>query len=105
MFSLTLTGILQEAQALPAAPQAPQASAYDCHVCSAAFDTAHGLHMHTAKMHRDTIQRFIPPTFDRELPAKDGMPVCAACNKSFKQWKGLRDHLLSGACPAPGRFA
>ena len=29
------------------------------------------------------------------------MPVCAACNKSFKQWKGLRDHLLSGACSAP----
>ena len=29
------------------------------------------------------------------------MPVCAACSKSFKQWKGLRDHLLSGACSAP----
>ena len=98
---IDLDRILQEAQALPAASQTPQASAYDCHVCSAAFDTAHGLHMHTAKMHRDTIQRFIPPTFDRELHAKDGMPVCAACNKSFKQWKGLRDHLLSGACPAP----
>ena len=98
---IDLDRILQEAQALPAASQAPQAPAYDCHICSAAFDTAHGLHMHTAKMHRDSIQRFIPPTFDRELHAKDGMPVCAACNKSFKQWKGLRDHLLSGACPAP----
>ena len=98
---IDLDRILQEAQAIPAAPQATQAPAYDCHICQAAFDTAHGLHMHTAKMHRDSLPRFIPPTFDRELHAKDGMPVCAACNKSFKQWKGLRDHLLSGACPAP----
>ena len=98
---IDLDRILQEAQAIPAAPQATQAPAYDCHICKAAFDTAHGLHMHTAKMHRDSLPRFIPPTFDRELHAKDGMPVCAACNKSFKQWKGLRDHLLSGACPAP----
>ena len=98
---IDLDRILQEAQAIPAAPQATQAPAYDCHICKAAFDTAHGLHMHTAKMHRDSLPRFIPPTFDRELHAKDGVPVCAACNKSFKQWKGLRDHLLSGACPAP----
>ena len=46
--------------------------------------------MHVAKMHRD-----------RDLHAKDGMPTCAACSTSFKQWKGLRDHLLSGACPEP----
>ena len=57
--------------------------------------------MHTSRMHRDALSRFIPPVFDRELHAKEGMPVCAACNKSFKQWKGLRDHLLSGACSAP----
>ena len=98
---IDLDRILQEAQAIPAAPQATQAPAYDCHICKAAFDTAHGLHMHTAKMHRDSLPRFIPPTFDREPHAKDGMPVCAACNKSFTQWKGLRDHLLSRACPAP----
>ena len=29
------------------------------------------------------------------------MPICAACGKEFKQWKGLRDHLLSGACSRP----
>ena len=98
---IDLDRILQEAQAIPEATQATQAPAYDCHICQAAFDTAHGLRMHTAKMHRDSLSRFIPPTFDRELHAKDGMPVCAACNRSFKQWKGLRDHLLSGACPAP----
>ena len=98
---IDLDRILQEAQAIPAATQATQAPAYDCHICQAAFDTAHGLRMHTAKMHRDSLSRFIPPIFDRELHAKDGMPVCVACNKSFKQWKGLRDHLLSGACPAP----
>ena len=98
---IDLDRILQEAQAIPEATQATQAPAYDCHICQAAFDTAHGLRMHTAKMHRDSLSRFIPPTFDRELHAKDGMPVCAACNRSFKQWKGLRYHFLSGACPAP----
>ena len=28
-------------------------------------------------------------------------PALAKKKRSFKQWKGLRDHLLSGACPAP----
>ena len=98
---IDLDHILREAQALPAATQATLQPAHHCHICQAAFDTEHGLRMHTSKMHRDSLSRFIPPVFDRELHAKEGMPVCAACNKSFKQWKGLRDHLLSGACPAP----
>ena len=86
---IDLDRILQEAQALPVATPATMEPAYRCHICQAAFDTAHGLRMHTAKMHRDSLSRFIPPVF------------CVACNRSFKQWKGLRDHLLSGACPAP----
>ena len=98
---IDLDRILQEAQALPVATPATLEPAYRCHICQAAFDTAHGLRMHTAKMHRDSLSRFIPPIFDRELHAKEGMPACVACNRSFKQWKGLRDHLLSGACPAP----
>ena len=98
---IDLDRILQEAQALPEATPATLEPAHRCHICQAAFDTAHGLRMHTAKLHRDSLSRFIPPLFDRELHAKEGMPVCAACNTSFKQWKGLRDHLLSGACPAP----
>ena len=98
---IDLDRILQEAQAIPVPTQASQTPAYNCHICQASFDTEHGLRMHTAKMHRDSLSRFIPPLFDRELHAKDGMPVCAACGRSFKQWKGLRDHLLSGACPAP----
>ena len=96
---IDLDRILQEAQALPVATPAALEPAHRCHICQAAFDTAHGLRMHTAKLHRDSLSRFIPPLFDRELHAKEGMPVCAACNTSFKQWKGLRDHLLSGACP------
>ena len=98
---IDLDRILQEAPALPVATPATTEPAYRCHICQTAFDTAHGLRMHTAKMHRDSLSRFIPPVFDRELHAKEGMPVCVACNRSFKQWKGLRDHLLSGACPAP----
>ena len=98
---IDLDNILREAQEIPAATQATLQPAHHCRICRAAFDTEHGLRMHTSKMHRDALSRFIPPVFDRELHAKEGMPVCAACNKSFKQWKGLRDHLLSGACSAP----
>ena len=98
---IDLDNILREAQEIPAATPATLQPAHNCHVCRAAFDKEHGLRMHISKMHRDTLSRFIPPVFDRELHAKEGMPVCAACNKSFKQWKGLRDHLLSGACSAP----
>ncbi|CAE7416550.1 RXLR78, partial [Symbiodinium sp. KB8] len=98
---IDLDNILREAQEIPAATPATLQPAHHCHVCRAAFDTEHGLRMHISKMHRDTLTRFIPPAFDRELHAKEGMPVCAACNKSFKQWKGLHDHLLSGACSAP----
>ena len=101
---INLDRILQEAQAIPAAPQATQAPAYDCHICKAAFDTAHGLHMHTAKMQRDSLPRFIPPTFDRELHAKDGMPVCAACNNCRGPARRRTLCVKSpprGLCPAP----
>ena len=68
------------------------------------IETAHGLHMHVTKQHPTTVPRFIPSTFDRLRHAVDGLPKCAACNSSFKQRKGLRDHLLSGACPAPDKL-
>ena len=45
-----------------------------------------------------------PLNFDRLRHAVDGLPKCAACSTTFKQWKGLRDHLLSGACPAPDKL-
>ena len=60
--------------------------------------------MHVTRMHRDKVDRYIPGDFDRSLHAKDGMPICAACGKEFKQWKGLRDHLLSGACSRPDQL-
>ena len=72
-----------------------------CSHCNAAFDTQRGLHLHCCRLHRDTVSRFIPSRFDRLKHAVDGMPQCAACQTKFRQWKGLRDHLLSGACPAP----
>ena len=55
-------------------------------------------------MRRDKVDRYIPGDFDRSLHVKDGLNICAACGKEFKQWKGLRDHLLSGACTQPGRL-
>ena len=47
---------------------------------------------------------FIPSCIDRKLHAVAGMPQCAACQTKFRQWKGLRDQLFSGACPAPDRL-
>ena len=87
-------------------PAKDPAQAYVCASCSAVyvFETAHGLHMHVTKQHPTSVRRFIPSTFDRLRHAVDGLPKCAACDTSFKQWKGLRDHLLSGACPAPDKL-
>ena len=78
-------------------PTKDPAQAFECASCSAVFETAHGLHMHVTKQHPASVKRFIPSTFDR-------LSTCAACGTSFKQWKGLRDHLLSGACPAPEKL-
>ena len=78
-------------------PVKDPAKAYVCEMCSAVFETAHGIHMHATKQHPATVHRFIPSSFDRLRHAVDGLPKCAACGYSFKQWKGLRDHLLSGA--------
>ena len=55
-------------------------------------------------MHRSTLTRYIPSEFKREVHAIEGLPVCSACSREFKQWKGLRGHLLSGACPCPPRL-
>ena len=85
-------------------PVKDPAQAYVCDTCSAVFETAHGLHMYATKQHPTSVQRFIPSSFDRLRHAVDGLPKCAACGYSFKQWKGLRDHLLSGACPNPDRL-
>ena len=56
---IDLDRILQEAQALPVATQATLAPAHHCHICQAAFDTEHGLRMHTSKMHRDSLSRLL----------------------------------------------
>ena len=85
-------------------PDKDPAQTFECATCSAVFETAHGLHMHVTKQHPATVPRFIPSSFDRLRHAVDGLPKCAACSTSFKQWKGLRDHLLSGACPAPDKL-
>ena len=62
------------------------------------------MHLHRTRLHPSSIKRFITSCFDRKLHAVAGMPQCAACLAKFRQWKGLRDHLLSGACPAPERL-
>ena len=85
-------------------PVKDPAQVHACSTCSAVFETAHGLHMHTTKQHPETVSRFIPSKFDRLKHAVDGLPKCAACGYSFKQWKGLRDRLLSGACPQPDQL-
>ena len=99
-----LRDIQAEVQNISAPTEASQQPGHHCQHCDASFVSAHGLHMHVTRMHRDVVTKFIPGEFDRGLHATNGMPVCAACHKEFRQWKGLRDHLLSGACPEPARL-
>ena len=99
-----LQDILNEAQNISAPTEASQQPSHGCTHCDARFVSEYGLHMHVTRMHRDKVDRYIPGDFDRSLRAKDGMPICAACGKDFKQWKGLRDHLLSGACSRPDQL-
>ncbi|CAE7244681.1 RXLR78 [Symbiodinium sp. CCMP2456] len=77
---------------------------HSCELCGASFETAQGVHLHRSKIHPESIDRFIPDQFDRLKHAVEGMPQCAACLHIFKQWKGLRGHLLSGACPSPAKL-
>ena len=88
-----------DAAATPAAP----ASLETCPTCNQQFETKVGLRTHIARKHPETVQRYIPRTFSHLLSV-DGLPQCAACRKRFPQMKGLKDHLLSGACSAPAEL-
>ena len=94
---------LKEIDSLPA-PDVHMPESQTCPDCSQCFHTAHGLHTHRARQHPQQITRYVPPAFDRQLHALEGLPQCSACLRKFKQWKGLRDHLLSGACPEPEKL-
>ena len=83
-----------DAAATPAAP----ASLETCPTCNQQFETKVGSRTHIARKHPETVQRYIPRTFSHLLSV-DGLPQCAAC-----QMKGLKDHLLSGACSAPAEL-
>ena len=87
------------AAATPAAP----ASLETCPTCNQQFETKVGLRTHIARKHPETVQRYIPRTFSHLLSV-GGLPHCAACRKRFPQMKGLKDHLLSGACSAPAEL-
>ena len=92
--------VLTEYEALIAVTQEEEEPRHCCRHCSFQTTTEQGLHIHEAKMHRDKLDRYIPPDFLPEH-SKDGLPTCAACHKHFALWKGLKDHLLSGACREP----
>ena len=101
-----LERILKETSSIPRPTPASHHEEHRCMHCATEFASEHGLRMHVAKMHRDTLIHFIPPDFRRDLHAKDGMPTCASatCSRVLKQWTGLRNHLLFGACPEPEKL-
>ena len=72
-----------------------------CPLCPKKFASDHGLWLHTAKAHPESVCRYVPQSFDRSKHAVGGVPTRSACKTSFKQWPGLMSHLLSGACPCP----
>ena len=84
-------------------PPTVGASECPCPHCDQVFETPMGLRTHVGKVHPGTVDRFVPTTF-RQEHAVSGLPQCAACLRHFSQWKGLKDHLLSGACPEPDKL-
>ena len=93
---LVLRDKIHQIETLPE-PEGEKVLSHACQDCGATFETQRGLHLHRTRLHPGSIERFIPSCFDRKLHA-------VACLTKFRQWKGLRDHLLSGACPAPQRL-
>ena len=93
--------ILTEYDALLSqSPQTPAAEVHSCEHCNFQTTIDMGLRIHVVKTHTETIGRYVPKSFLSEH-SKDGLPTCAACEKVFALWKGLKDHLLSGACSRP----
>ena len=78
---------IHQIESLPE-PEGELVLSHSCQDCEALFQTSRGLHLHRARLHPSSIERFIPSCVDRKLHAVEG----------------LRGHLLSGACPEPGRL-
>ena len=93
--------VLHEYDALLTASQATaEEPTHKCRLCSFSSNSEQGLKIHEVKKHREQLDRYVPKSFLPEH-SKNGLPTCAACSKEFALWKGLKDHLLSGACPNP----
>ena len=70
----SLDDIVQELRTLPELTEATQQATHFCSHCTAAFASDYGLRLHVAKMHRSTLTRYIPPIFQREVHAVEGLP-------------------------------
>ena len=93
--------VLHEYDALLTASKATaEEPTHKCRLCAFSSNSEQGLKIHEVKKHREQLDRYVPKSFLPEH-SKNGLPTCAARSKDFALWKGLKDHLLSGACPNP----
>ena len=74
---------------------------FQCHICSATFETTRGLNEHLVKSHQDYTgkQRHFQP----EVDLADGVPTCSRCGQIFSSWGAIRHHIeYRCLLPAPG---
>ena len=77
-----------------------------CPVCSQQFPSLHAMRVHFGKEHRkDKPKKETTPTVKNQrrdefrVHARDGLPICKHCNKSFHGWPASMGHFSQEACP------
>ena len=64
---------------------------FQCHLCSATFDTIRGLNEHLVKSHQDYTGKL--RLFQPEVDLVDGVPTCSRCGLTFTSWGATRHHV------------
>ena len=64
---------------------------FQCHLCSAVFDTTRGLNEHLVKSHQDYTGKL--RWFQPEVDLDEGVPTCSRCGQTFSSWGAIRHHV------------
>ena len=64
---------------------------FQCHICSATYDTIRGLNEHLVKSHQDYTGKL--RLFRPEVDLDEGVPTCSRCGQTFTSWGATRHHV------------
>ena len=77
-----------------------------CPDCGMSFPSLHAMRVHRGKEHRDTQTRRETNTTVKNrrrdefrVHARNGLPICKHCGKSFHGWPAFMGHFSQQACP------